>query len=114
MAHDKHTTPPRTADAVTILTRRFIHGQPELEAMLVEEETHLQVAAQVYTLRTAAGLTQRALAERIGTTASVISRLEQADYEGHSLGMLRRIAAALHHRVTLTFVPIDDHVSVPS
>jgi hypothetical protein len=42
----------------------------------------------------------------IGTTASVISRLEDADYEGHSLAMLRRIAAALDKRVEIRFVPV--------
>jgi hypothetical protein len=34
-------------------------------------------------LRTAAGLTQFQLAKLIGTTASVVCRLEDADYEGH-------------------------------
>ena len=42
----------------------------------------------------------------IGTTASVICRLEDADYEGHSLAMLNRIAGALHRRVEIRFVPI--------
>ncbi len=40
----------------------------------------------------------------VGTTASVICLLEDADYEGHSLSMLRRIAAALHRRVEIRFV----------
>ena len=57
-------------------------------------------------LRTAAGLTQGRLASLIGTTASVISRLEDADYEGHSLAMLRRIAGALDQRIEIRFVPI--------
>jgi hypothetical protein len=34
----------------------------------------------------------------------VICRLEDADYEGHSLTMLYRIAAALNHRVEVRFV----------
>jgi len=46
-------------------------------------------------------------AKLIGTTASVICRLEDADYEGHSLGMLRRIGAALNQRVEIRFVPIQ-------
>ncbi|NLX21224.1 MAG: transcriptional regulator, partial [Phycisphaerae bacterium] len=40
-----------------------------------------------------------------GTTPSVISRLEDADYQGHSLSMLRRIAAALNQRVEIRFIP---------
>ncbi len=46
------------------------------------------------TIRLRAGLAQRQLADLIGTTASAICRLEDADYEGHSLAMLNRIAAA--------------------
>jgi len=51
-----------------------------------------------------AGLSQRELAKRIGTSPSVICRLEDADYEGHSLTMLRRIAAAVDHRVEIRLV----------
>jgi transcriptional regulator with XRE-family HTH domain len=53
-----------------------------------------------------AGLTQKELATLVGTTASVICRLEDADYEGHSLAMLRRIAAALDRRVEIRFLPL--------
>jgi transcriptional regulator with XRE-family HTH domain len=44
-------------------------------------------------------MTQKELAARVGTTPSVISRLENDDYDGHSLAMLRRVAAALNRRV---------------
>jgi transcriptional regulator with XRE-family HTH domain len=52
-------------------------------------------------------MTQRQLAKLVGTTASAICRLENADYEGHSLAMLNRIAAALDQRVELRFVPVS-------
>ena len=56
-------------------------------------------------MREEAGITQRELAERVGTTASVICRLEDDDYEGQSLGMLRRIAATLGKRVEIRILP---------
>ncbi len=62
------------------------------------------VARQIHALRTKAGLTQKELAVLAGTTPSVISRLESADYSGHSMAMLRRIAAALDKRVEVRFV----------
>jgi hypothetical protein len=46
----------------------------------------------------------------VGTTASVICRLEDADYEGHSLAMLRRIAAALGKRAEIRFLPEKQHL----
>jgi transcriptional regulator with XRE-family HTH domain len=55
-----------------------------------------------------AGLTQRDLAKLIGITASVICRLEDTDYEGHSLAMLTRIATALNKRVEIRFLPMKD------
>ncbi|MGZ3354570.1 MAG: XRE family transcriptional regulator [Isosphaeraceae bacterium] len=93
----------RTTDAVEILRRRFVEGNPESEALLEEVRADAEVARTIYRLRSGAGLTQQALAERVGTTASVISRLEDADYTGHSLAMLRRIAAALGRRVEIRF-----------
>ena len=65
-----------------------------------------EIARKIHELRTTAGLTETQLGKLIGTTASVICRLEDADYEGHSLAMLRRIAAALHQRVEIRFVPM--------
>ena len=95
-----------TTDAVKILHRRYYEGRPDRLAMLEEERANDEIARKIYALRTQAGLTQRVLAKRVGTTASVICRLEDADYEGHSLAMLRRIAAALNKRVEIRFVSV--------
>ncbi len=73
--------------------------------MIAEETVHAQVARMIYDARTAAGLTQKQLAELIGTQQSTIARLEDADYQGHSLSMLRRIAEALHQKLEVRFVP---------
>jgi len=85
----------RTTDAVELLRRRYVDGDPDRLASLEEERVHAKVARQIYGLRKQAGLSQAELAERIGTTQSAVSRLEDADYEGHSLSMLRRVADAL-------------------
>jgi len=95
-----------TTDAVEILQRRFFKGRPERLKILEEARADEEVARKIFELRTKAGLTQAQLAKLIGTTASVISRLEDADYQGHSLAMLRRIAAALNKRVEIRFVPL--------
>lgn len=113
----KRTAPRRrgtVADAVTILHRRYFKGNPERLALLEDERANAAIARQIYALRERAGLTQRELARRVRTTASVICRLEDADYQGHSLAMLRRIAAALKMRVEVRFVsPKRPAPSVP-
>jgi ribosome-binding protein aMBF1 (putative translation factor) len=97
--------PKKTRDGVAILHQRYYAGRPERLAALEEMRAAEDVARQILQLRAEAGLSQRQLAKLVGTTASVICRLEDADYEGHSLAMLRRIAAALRQRVEIRFVP---------
>jgi len=53
------------------------------------------VALQLAALRKKAGLSQKELAQRVGTSQQQISRLESTLYEGHSLSMLRRVAEVL-------------------
>lgn len=93
-------------DAMEVLHRRFYEGKPARLKNLEEARANEEIARKIHELRTAATLTQTQLAKLIGTTASVICRLEDADYEGHSLAMLRRIAGALNQRVEIRFVPI--------
>ena len=95
-----------TSDAVEILHRRYFKGKPE-RAELEEERANAEVGRKLYALRTEVGLSQRDLAKLVGTTASVICRLEDADYEGHSLAMLRRVANALEKRVEIRFLPLQ-------
>ena len=94
----------KTDDAVKILHDRFIGDDAQREESLQEERVHAQVARTIYELRQESGLSQKQLAEMIGTTQSVISRLEDADYEGHSLSMLNRIAEALDKRLTVRMI----------
>jgi ribosome-binding protein aMBF1 (putative translation factor) len=95
-----------TTDAVEIIHRRYFEGKPERLKILEEARADDEVARKIFELRTKAGLTQSQLGKLICTTASVICRLEDADYEGHSLAMLRRIAAALNQRIEIRFIPI--------
>jgi transcriptional regulator with XRE-family HTH domain len=64
------------------------------------------VSLQITRLREEAGVSQKELAERLETTQQQISRLESPAYEGHSLSMLRRVAAALHARVRVVIEPL--------
>lgn len=91
----------RTQDAVSILHGRYVKEDPERKAALQEERVNAEVARLIHDMRTSAGLSQQQLAELIDTTQSVISRLEDADYEGRSLSMLERIAHALNQKLTV-------------
>jgi len=94
----------KTKDALKIIDR--ITGEDQDLQRLIEEETlNAQVAAMIYQARTKAGLTQQELADLVGTKQPVIARLEDANYEEHSLTMLQRIAQALNKRMEVRLLP---------
>ncbi len=96
----------KTRDANRILND-VTGNDEELQQMIADETVNAEVARLIYKVRKAAGLTQTELAELIGSKQPVIARLEDADYEGHSLTMLQRIAIALNQRIEINFVPVE-------
>ena len=96
---------PATSDGLEILYREYYEGRPDRIAALEEARAQAAMAREVYDLRTEAGLTQAQLAKKMGTDKSVISRLENADYDGHSLPTLRKIGEVLGYTLELRFVP---------
>jgi ribosome-binding protein aMBF1 (putative translation factor) len=93
----------KISNAVAILDR-MAGESPELRRLTEEARLNATVAQLIYAARTKAGLSQAELAEKLGTKQSVISRLEDADYEGHSLTMLHRIAASLGQCLEIRFL----------
>jgi len=93
----------KTKDALRIV-EAMVGNDRDLRAMIEAETVNAAVARMIYDARTQANLTQKELAKLVGTTQSVIARLEDADYEGHSLTMLNRIAEALGKRVDIRLV----------
>jgi transcriptional regulator with XRE-family HTH domain len=79
----------------------MIENDPETQELVEQATVNALVAKLIYDARAKAHLTQTQLADLIGTKQPVIARLEDADYEGHSLSMLQRIAKALNRRVEI-------------
>ena len=93
----------KTKDALRILER--VTGRSAgIRRGIANARANLEVAQMIYDVRVKAGLSQTELAELVGTRQSVIARLEDADYRGHSLSMLQRIGNALGQRLELRFV----------
>ena len=89
---------------------KSVGREPKRIGAYEEALADAEVGMMVHELRVFEGLTQAELARRIGTTASAISRIESADYRGHSLAMLRRIAGALGKKVAILFLPEDGKI----
>ncbi len=94
---------PVAHDHQTFLARaKARKGFAEAYAAL---ELEYQVAGQMLKARSRAGLTQEAVAERMGTTKSAISRLEAAGKHAPSLSTLKRYAAAVGCELQVKLVP---------
>ena len=76
--------------------------EPSAEARAVVEQD-LAMGQLIYDLRTEAGLSQRELAERMGTTQSVISRLEEGGGARNRIDTLARVATALDRHLIVSF-----------
>ena len=83
------------------IRRRRIGTDPAVAAKIDEARLRLDLGEFVYDLRTAAGLTQAELAERMGTTQSAIARLEGGG-TNPSAELLARLGNALGVRLVLT------------
>ena len=94
----------RTKNALKIL-EKVTGDNSMLRGDIASARINLQIAQMIHDIRTQAGLSQRQLADLIGSKQPVIARLEDADYEGHSLRMLQRIAEGLQRRVEVRLVP---------
>lgn len=67
--------------------------------------TEFQIAEEVLKARTKAHMTQAALAKKIGTKSTAISRLESPNYGKASISMLKKVAKALGCELQIRLVP---------
>lgn len=95
----------RTSDGMEILDR-MIGDDAELRELYEQEKINLHIAQLIYDARTESDLSQKELAEMLNTAESVISQLEDTDFEGNMFSMLNRIAKALNREVKIELVPV--------
>ena len=77
-------------------------SDPRFRKKFEEEYQKLSIGEQLVRLRLRAGLTQAQVAKKAGTTASAISRYENADYDRYELRTLRRIVSACGGQLRIT------------
>lgn len=69
-----------------------------------KEYPKILISERIAKLRKEAKLTQEALAKKIHTTKSAISRYESADYSGYTISLLQKIARACNADVDVRFL----------
>ena len=83
-----------TTDAVEIMHRLFIEGNPEAQERLRAERIKFEVAQHIHDLRASGAQTQKEFGKIVGVAPTIIDNLEEADYEGDLLAMLAHIEKA--------------------
>ena len=101
MAELKYTPGPHDHEAFMARARTRKGFAKAYDALALE----YQVAGQMLEARSSAGLTQDAVAQRMGTTKSAVSRLESAGKHTPSLATLRRYASAVGCELQVRLVP---------
>lgn len=86
------------------LTEKF--KNPEFKKFYKEESKKMNIAIKIAQAREAAGLSQKELAARMGTTLQVISRLESGNCS-YTLKTLKKIATAIGAHLKIDFVPLS-------
>ncbi|MBQ7585060.1 MAG: helix-turn-helix transcriptional regulator [Desulfovibrionaceae bacterium] len=92
------------------LLKKFskLMGDPELGADYRRAEEEFPVACEIIRARVNAGLSQKQLADRIGTTQSVVARLESSSHMP-TVATLKKVAEATHSRLRIVLEPEDSH-----
>ena len=101
MAEIKYKPIRHDHDAFLKKARRRQGFQAAYQALAVE----YAVANELLAARARAGLTQEAVASRMGTSKSTISRLESGGKHAPSLTSLKKYAKAVGCKVVIRLVP---------
>ncbi len=83
--------------------RKILNSDPEVAKALEENELEYQVIREFIKARIDKNLTQKQLADLVGTQQSNISRLESGNYNP-SLEFLDKVARALDKRIHLNLI----------
>ena len=95
----------RRKDDLDRYTEKVLKEDPSLKEEFEKASRAWDIAFQIYDLRKKMGLTQKQLAELVGTKQSNIARIESADYTGYTFTTLEKVTKALKARLEIRIVP---------
>ncbi len=97
----------RKKDDLDRTIEEALKRDPSLKEGLDKAGEAWDIAFQIIDLREKAGLTQKGLADLVGTKQSNIARLESADYTSYTWKTLEKITKALKARLEIRIVALD-------
>ena len=94
----------RKKDDLDRTIEKILKEDPSFQEELDKADQAWDIAFQIYDLRKKAGLTQKQLAELVGTKQSNIARIENADYTGYTLKTLEKVTKALKAKLEIKII----------
>lgn len=92
-------------DDLDRMIEKVLKDKPHLKEGLEKADQAWDIAFQIRDLRQKARLTQKQLAELVGTKQSNIARIEDADYTRYTLTTLEKVTKALKAKLEVKIVP---------
>lgn len=99
----------RQKDDLDRLTEKILKEDPAFQEEFDRAGQAWDIAFQIYDLREEAGITQKQLADLVGTKQSNIARIESADYTGYTLKTLEKVTKALKAKLEIKIIPQRNH-----
>lgn len=96
----------RKKDDLDRLTEKLLKQDPSFQQELDRAGQAWDIAFQIMDLRKKAGLTQKQLAELVGTKQSNIARIEDADYTSYTLTTLEKVTKALKAKLEIRIISV--------
>ena len=97
----------RPKDDLDRTTEILLKEDPSLQEEFDKADRAWDIAFQIRDLRERVGLTQKQLAEMVGTKQSNIARIEDADYTRYTLTTLEKVTKALKAKLEVRIVPAN-------
>ena len=95
----------RKKDDLDRTIEKILKQDPSFAEKLEKADRAWDIAFQIYDLRQKARLTQKQLAELVGTKQSNIARIEAADYTGYTFKTLEKVTKALRAKLEIRIIP---------
>lgn len=102
----------RKKDDLDRTLEKVLKEDPSFQEELDKAGQAWDIAFQIHDLREVAKLTQKELAELVGTKQSNIARIESADYTGYTFKTLEKVTKALKARLEIRIIPSNKKESV--
>lgn len=108
MANMKNRLSPAEFDALTLSTPEGVAAYKETRAELEDARLARQLGLMLRQVRIDEGLSQSEVAARAEIDQGDLSRLEKGEgIRGATVGMVERVALAMHRRVQMTLIKLD-------